>query len=47
MQVNTMSYRQRLTLAANRAVKNNHESFPYGADKWAAAVAHALRNREE
>lgn len=40
-----MSYRQRLALAANRAVKNNSETFPYGVDNYAKAVAHALRNR--
>jgi hypothetical protein len=40
-----MTYKQRLTIAANRAIKSNHEQFPYGQTAWAQAVAYALRNR--
>jgi hypothetical protein len=37
------SYRQRLALSVYAAARP--EQYPYGVDRYAGAVAHALRNQ--
>lgn len=39
-----MSYRQKLTLAANRAVKKSPEFFPYGIDAYVRTLV-SLENK--
>lgn len=39
-----MSYSQRLTLAANRAVKRSPETYPYGIDAYVKVMVN-LENK--